>query len=150
MSAPQPQTSAAEVADLTFRLLAGCQQKEERIAQQFGLTVAEFRVLRAFRASRSRHVKDVIGDVGLGASSFSRVAASLEAKGFLVRSIEPEDRRSVRVSLTAKGSTLSQRLESRYVEMHEEILKGIPAELHHSLVQALEQLFHSLDHWLHE
>lgn len=150
MSTPQKHTSASEVADLTFRLLASCQKKEERIAQQFGLTVTEFRILRAFRTSRSRHVKDVIEDIGLGGSSFSKVAATLESKGFLVRSIEPQDRRSVRVSLTAKGSVLAQRLESRYVEMHEEILKGIPAELHPSLIQALEHLFHSLDHWLHE
>jgi DNA-binding MarR family transcriptional regulator len=143
-------TSAAEVANLTFKLLASCQEKEERIARQFSLTVNEFRVLRAFRSSRSLQVKDLIDDIGLEASSFSKIAGGLEKKGVLVRSIEPLDRRGVRVSLTARGAALSRRLESRYVEIHEAMLKDIPVELHAALIRGLEQMFQSLDRWLHE
>ncbi len=150
METSLPETQAADVADLTFKLLSSCQKKEERIAKQFGLTVTEFRILRAFRTSKIRQVKDVIDESGVGGSSFSKIAASLEAKGFLIRAIEPQDRRSVRVSLTPKGATLSQRLESRYIDIHKEILKDIPAELHQPIVHALEQLFGSLDRWLHE
>jgi len=141
---------AADVANLTFKLLASCQKKEERVAQQFSLTVSEFRVLRAFRASHTLHVKNLIEDIGLGGSSFSKIAGSLETKGLLARSIEPQDRRSVRVSLTAKGAALSQKLESRYVEIHEDILRDIPADLHPAIVRGLEHLVQSLDKWLHE
>ena len=104
MTPSRYQTEAAEVADLTFKLLASCQKKEERIARQFSLTVNEFKVLRAFRTSTTLHVKHLIDDVGLGGSSFSKIAKSLEAKGFLVRSIEPQDRRSVRApALTSQS-----------------------------------------------
>ncbi len=140
--------TASEIANLTFKLLVSCQKKEEKIARQFGVTVAEFRVLRAFRASGSRNVKDIVAELELEGSSFSKIAANLETKGFLVRSIDPEDRRGVRVTLTAKGAALSRRLEARYIEIHAEILKDIPGELHHSVVLALERLFQSLDRWL--
>ncbi|HSQ74113.1 MAG TPA: MarR family transcriptional regulator [Bacteroidota bacterium] len=150
MKPSQSHTEAADVANLTFKLLASCQKKEERVARQFSLTVNEFRVLRAFRNSTTLHVKNLIDDIGLGGSSFSKIAGGLEEKGLLVRSIEPQDRRSVRVSLTARGVTLSQKLESRYVEIHEDILRGIPADLHPAVIRGLEQLFQSLDKWLHE
>ena len=150
MKPSQSHTEAAEVANLTFKLLASCQKKEERVARQFSLTVNEFRVLRAFRNSTTLHVKNLIDDIGLGGSSFSKIAGGLEEKGFLVRSIEPQDRRSVRVSLTARGVTLSQKLESRYVEIHEDILRDIPADLHPPIIRGLEKLFQSLDKWLRE
>ena len=143
-----PQKTASDVADLTFRLLASCQKKEELFAHAFGVSVPEFRVFRAFRHDPNRNVKEVIDELGVGRSNFSKIAASLESKGFLVRTIAPEDRRSVRVALTEKGIELSHRLEARYLEIHEEILRGIPISLHASLVQALEQLFQSLDRWL--
>ena len=150
MSSTVPQKMASNVAELTFTLLTSCQKKEERIARAFGVTVAEFRVFRAFRKGPNRNGKELIDELGVGGSNFSKIAASLESKGFLVRTIAPEDRRSVRVALTEKGIELSHRLEARYLEIHEEILKGIPVALHPSLVQALEQLFQSLDHWLSE
>ena len=150
MKPSRSHTEAADVANLTFKLLASCQKKEERVARQFSLTVNEFRVLRAFRNSTTLHVRNLIDDIGLGGSSFSKIAGGLEEKGILVRSIEPQDRRSVRVSLTTKGAALSQKLESRYVEIHEDILRDIPAELHPPILRGLEQLFQSLDKWLHE
>jgi hypothetical protein len=40
--------NAGMLADLTFNLLATCQEKESRLAEQHGLTQAEFRCLRSF------------------------------------------------------------------------------------------------------
>jgi DNA-binding MarR family transcriptional regulator len=150
MSPSVPPMMASNVAELTFKLLTSCQKKEERVAHAFGVTVPEFRILRAFRNNPNRNVKELVDALGVGGSNFSKIAASLESKGFLVRTIAPEDRRSVRASLTEKGIELSHRLEARYLEIHEEILKGIPIALQPALVQALEQLFQSLDKWLAE
>ena len=150
MNSSVPPKTASNVAELTFRLLTSCQKKEERVAHAFGVSVPEFRVFRTFRDDPGRNVKELIEELGIGGSNFSKIAAGLESKGFLVRTIAPEDRRSVRVALTEKGTELSRRLEARYLEIHEEILKGIPTALHPSLVQALEQLFQSLDKWLSE
>ena len=40
--------NASKLADLTFKLLANCQEKEARLAEKYGLTQSEFRCLRLF------------------------------------------------------------------------------------------------------
>ena len=141
---------AASVADLTFRLLASCQKKEEHISRSFHLSVAEFRVIRTFRTTAQRPVKEILDELGVSSSSFSKIAAHLEASQLVFRTVDPHDRRAVLMALTTQGMELSRRLEHRYLEIHEQLLRGIPAELHASVIMALESLFRSLDAWLNE
>jgi DNA-binding MarR family transcriptional regulator len=144
---PNPEV-AAGVADVTFRLLVACQEKERRAAEKFHLSVPEFRVLRVFRTSSSLRVKDLLQLLDEDNSRLSRVLANLEESGFLVRSIQPDDRRGVMVTLTRKGTDLVGNLEQRYVEMHEEILKDIPSDLHQPLLGGLEKLLVAVERWL--
>jgi DNA-binding MarR family transcriptional regulator len=141
---------AAEIAELTFKLLSNCQEKEERLAQQFGITVPEFRTLRVFHTDRKLHVKELVERVHLSGSRLSRILESLEEHGFLTRSIDFDDRRSIVITLTKKGSTMVKDLEERYVQIHEEILEGIPEELHEPLTQGLNKMLTSLEQWLKE
>lgn len=144
---PNPEV-AAGVADVTFRLLVACQEKERRAAEKFHLSVPEFRVLRVFRTSSSLRVKDLLQLLDEDNSRLSRVLANLEESGFLIRSIQLDDRRGVMVNLTRKGSDLVGNLERRYVQMHEEILKDIPADLHQPLLGGLEKLLVAVERWL--
>jgi DNA-binding MarR family transcriptional regulator len=139
---------AKNVADLTFKLLANCQEKEERLAAQFKISVPEFRCLRAFRGEKEALVSSLIHELHLSASRVTRILEGLEENGFLERSINVSDRRNILATLTRKGWKLSSELESRYVEMHEEILRDIPEELHESVVISLENLLSSLTRWL--
>ncbi|WP_440955480.1 MarR family winged helix-turn-helix transcriptional regulator [Methanosarcina sp. Mfa9] len=58
--------------------------------------------------------------VGMDRSSLSRMVDSLEAKGFVLRKNDPEDRRKVLVSLTEKGE--------RCYELLNEITEELTAE----------------------
>jgi DNA-binding MarR family transcriptional regulator len=140
--------AAKEVADLTFRLLANCQEKEERLASQFSISVPEFRCMRAFRGEHDLLISQIVQTLQVSASRVTRIVESLEQKGFLVRSIDPSDRRSIIATLTPKGVALSDNLENRYIEMHEEILKDIPQQNHEAVVTSLENLLASLTRWL--
>lgn len=142
------QEIAADLGNLTFELLAGCQEKEARIASQFGLTPSEFRTLRVFRGERAMHVKALIERVGLSGSRLTRILDGLEEKGFLRRAIDPQDRRGIVVTLTDKGANISQRLNARFVEIHQEILADIPEEIHEVLVQSLTKMLASVSQWL--
>lgn len=144
------QKHAAEVAELTFKLLANCQEKEERLAAQFGISVAEFRTVRLFRNEATLSVKTLVERVGLSGSRLSRILESLERKGFLTRSISLHDRRSIDVALTSKGCALARSLETRYIQIHQEILEGIPQELHEPLLTGLAKMLSSLERWLRE
>lgn len=142
--------TAAEIAETTFRLLSNCQQKEERLARQFEISVPEFKTLRMFRSGTQMHIKQLVEDLGLSGSRLTRILDSLEERGLITRSIDLHDRRSILVTLTAPGRALASQLEERYVQMHQQILDGIPEELHSVVLISLKKLLTSLEHWLHQ
>ncbi|MFA6541535.1 MAG: MarR family transcriptional regulator [Bacteroidota bacterium] len=144
------QSKAAEIAEVTFKLLASCQKKEGRLAKALHITVSEFRCLRVFRGERQLSIKILIERIELSGSRLTRILDSLEKSGYLVRSIDPDDRRSISVHLSKKGIELSAVLEKNYIKMHEEILDGIPAAMHGPLVNGLQNMLTALDRWLTE
>jgi DNA-binding MarR family transcriptional regulator len=150
MSQSSTPAIAAGIADVTFRLLGACQEKERRAAKKLGLAVSEFRVLRMFRGKSPLRVKDLLELLDEDTSRLSRILGSLEKSGYIVRSIQPDDRREINVTLTAKGSELTGKLERQYVRIHEEILKDIPVNVHKPLLHGLENLLVAIERWLRE
>lgn len=144
---PAPHITA-EIAELTFQLLADCQEKEERLAAQLRIHVSEFRCLRAFRGDTVLPVKTLVERTGLSGSRMTRIIGSLEKRGFLQRVIDPSDRRSISAHLTKRGVALTEQLERRFLETHEEILRTIPKELHEPLALGLKNMLASLQVWL--
>ncbi len=141
---------AAEIGDLTFRLLSRCQLKEQRFASQFNLTAQEFRVIRNFRGEKSLTVRELVHRIQLSGSRLTRILDDLERKKYLRRTVTASDRRVVTVSLTAKGHALSSELEQRFAEIHEEIFRDVPAGLREQVVASFRQVLVSLDAWLQQ
>jgi DNA-binding MarR family transcriptional regulator len=148
MSPTPSKKAAAEIAELTFQLLANCQEKEERLAEQLDIHVSEFRCIRAFRGDTVLPVKTLVERINLSGSRLTRILGSLEKRGYLSRVIDQRDRRSITVHLTKKGIDLAKRLELRYIQIHEEILNGIPASVHAPLISGLHNMLSSLQVWL--
>lgn len=139
-----------ELGELTFSLLKKCQEKEERLASQFKITVPEFRCIRMFRDDTQLHIKTLIERVNLSSSRLSRILESLEDKGFVTRKLDRSDRRSIIVFLTKKGISLFGELEERFMEIHSDILDGVPENMHEPLTSGLRDLLVSLNRWLDE
>jgi DNA-binding MarR family transcriptional regulator len=148
MSPAQSKKSAAEIAELTFQLLANCQEKEERLAGLLKIHVSEFRCIRAFRGDHILPVKTLVERINLSGSRLTRILGSLEKGGYLRRVIDERDRRSITVHLSKKGIELSRKLEERYLQIHEEILDGIPKDVHEPLISGLHNMLTSLQGWL--
>jgi DNA-binding MarR family transcriptional regulator len=72
----------------------------------------------------------------------------LEKRGYIRRVIDEKDRRSITVHLSRKGIELSNKLEERYLQIHEEILDGIPKDVHAPLISGLHNMLGSLQKWL--
>lgn len=145
---PAPQEFASRITEVTFRLLANCQEKEGRLAAQFGISVSDFRTLRMFRYTDRLNVKKLVELTGLSGSRLSRILDDLEAKSLVARSIDPEDRRSAVATLTEKGIAIVKSLEDRSVQIHEEILADVPREQWEPLLSGLERMLASLERWL--
>ena len=140
--------NASKLADLTFKLLANCQEKEARLAENYGLTQSEFRCLRLFNKNDVLNNKQVAERMNLSPSRLTRIIDGLVAKGYIIRQIEPSDRRNMKVELSKRGKVIVQKLNDAYVNIHKEILEDIDRTQHKPLISAMENLLVALQKWI--
>jgi len=138
---------AQKMADLTFRLLDQCQAKQERIAENLGLTVAEFRILRAFEGSRTMPMGELTRRAELSSSRMTRILDGMVRKEIVTRQAAADDRRVIEVTLTERGVAIQRTLSDRHVRTHEEILHHLPPGTGPSVIVALEKLGEALREW---
>lgn len=142
--------TAERLANLTFSLLANCQEKEVRLAELHGLTQAEFRCLRLFGKDESLNNKQIAERMNLSPSRLTRIIDGLVKKEYINREIDPNDRRNMRVTLSKRGKLLVNQLNMAYVEIHNEILQDIDTSQHVPLITAMEHLLEALEKWLQQ
>jgi DNA-binding MarR family transcriptional regulator len=140
--------NAEMLANLTFSLLANCQEKEIRLAEVHSLTQAEFRCLRLFGSDESINNKAIAERMNLSPSRLTRIIDGLVQKEYIIREIDPNDRRNMRVSLSRKGQLLVLQLNKAYIEIHKEILADIEVEQHQPLITAMTHLLLALEKWI--
>jgi DNA-binding MarR family transcriptional regulator len=93
-------------------LHARTQCELDRALHQHGLCASDFEVLDVLAGGGSAdgpcayRVQEIAERVHLSQSALSRLVARLEKDGLVERAMCPEDRRGVRVALTAQGRTL--------------------------------------------
>lgn len=141
-------STASRLANLTFSLLANCQEKEVHLAELHGLTQAEFRCLRLFGTDESLNNKTIAERMNLSPSRLTRIIDGLVKKRYIRRNIDPNDRRNMKVNLSKKGKSLVQQLNKAYVDIHEEILLDIDPSQHEQLIVAMTHLLEALEKWL--
>lgn len=146
---PHPSTvvQAEKMADVTFRLLDQCQEKQDRIARSLGLTVAEFRLLRAFRGDASLSVGDIARRMELSNSRLTRILDGLVEKEVVTREVSRQDRRVILVELSARGQRIQKALTERYLRTHQEILDLLPEGAVDSVIAAMEKLGEAMQEW---
>lgn len=139
---------AEKLANVTFNLLANCQEKEVRLAELHGLTQAEFRCLRLFGTDESLNNKQIAERMNLSPSRLTRIIDGLVKKEYILREINPNDRRNMIVELSKKGQALVTQLNKAYINIHSEILEDIDPDQHLPLITAMNQLLSALEKWL--
>lgn len=77
---------------------------------------------------------------GMEKSSLTRMVDDLEKKGIVFRKTDPEDRRKVLVSLTAKGLECYNHLSQVTTEMAEELLQFIDDDDVENFMHSLETM----------
>ena len=140
--------NASKLADLTFTLLGKCQEKETRLADQYGLTQAEFRCLRLFNADETLNNKQIAERMSLSPSRLTRIIDGLVKKEYIIREIDNTDRRNMKVSLSPKGIDIVHLLNRSYLDIHQEILQDIDDSQHLPLISAMTNLLTALEKWI--
>jgi len=111
MAADQADQALVERWRGVLALQARTQCEIDRALHEHGLCASDFEVLDILAQNRgsggcSYRVQEISEHVHLSQSALSRLIARLEREGLAERGLCPEDRRGVRVSLTAKGRAL--------------------------------------------
>ncbi|MBA4252019.1 MAG: hypothetical protein C0425_06650 [Chlorobiaceae bacterium] len=140
--------TAEKLADLTFKLLTRCQEKEDNLAKLYELTPAEFRCLRHIHANENINNKVMSERMQLSASRLTRIIDGLVKKGYVNREIEPNDRRNMRVYLSAKGLNFVTTLNEAYVKIHEDILTEVDPVLQVHLINGMTNFLAAVENWL--
>jgi DNA-binding MarR family transcriptional regulator len=86
--------------------------------------------------------------MNLSPSRLTRIIDGLVEKEYILREIDPEDRRNMRVMLSKRGRQLVNQLNKAYVQIHSEILQDIEISQHEPLIVAMQHLLEALENWL--
>ena len=140
--------NAEILANLTFNLLARCQEKDARLAEEHRLLEAEFKCLRLFGVDETLSNKEIAKRMNLSESRLTRIMDGLVQKGYMKREADKSDRRLMKLSLFRRGKMLSNKLNNGFIEIHTEILQDIDVSQHESLIIAMENLNLAVEKWL--
>ena len=140
--------TAERLANLTFNLLARCQEKEAWLAEKHGLFQAEFKCLRLFGIDENLSNKEIAKRMNLSEGRLTRIIDTLVQKGYMKREIDKSDRRNMKLSLFRRGKMLTNKLNKAFVEIHSEILQEIDISQHESLITAMGNLNYAVEKWL--
>ncbi|MBI4810810.1 MAG: MarR family transcriptional regulator [Ignavibacteriales bacterium] len=138
---------AEKMADLTFALLEHCQLKQEQMANNLDLTVAEFKLIRSFKDDHNLSVGELAKRMELSSSRLTRILDGLVEKKFVVRELAVSDRRMMEVKLTASGKKIQEAINEIYIKTHRDILELLPPGADESVIFAMEKLRDAMKKW---
>lgn len=138
---------AKEMAFLSCEIAKSCNKKELLFAASFNLTPAEFRCLRLFTDSHELPIKKLTTQLALTPGRITHILTSLEAKKYVTRSIDSNDKRNIIVKLTKKSKPLIERLNTEHIKIHKEILENIRASERPSVIKAMKDVISALRSW---
>ncbi len=108
------------------------------------VTASEARALTELLAAHGIAQGQLAALLGLEKSTVSRLAASLESKGWIRRGRDERNHRYVRLYLTPQGRAVADRLWQAWQSRQERILAGLTAEERAGLVLGLRGVLRGL------
>ncbi|UWQ10545.1 MarR family winged helix-turn-helix transcriptional regulator [Aliiroseovarius crassostreae] len=128
-----------QIAVLSSRISAGF---ERHYRKAYGISVSEWRVVAHLSQADSVSVREIHKRVDMDKPKVSRAASRLEAAGYVTKTVNPNDRRLVELSLTEKGREMMTALTpiaDAYQAELEALLQD-PDGFHHQINALLRDL----------
>lgn len=106
----------------------------------YDVSVSQCYALNAVAARGALTVNDLAAELYLDKSTASRLANSLEEKGYVRKEPDPGDRRVVRMTLTEEGQSLANRIHEALVREHVALLADFDPEVRRSMARLVARL----------
>jgi DNA-binding MarR family transcriptional regulator len=106
------------------------------------LRQAEVNVLAQLRPGAPRSIGDLVAATGQRPSTLTGVLDRFERRRFVRRRVNPADRRSFTIALTASGERAAARVHAAFAALDEAVLAELPrsaADGFHRVLDALER-----------
>jgi DNA-binding MarR family transcriptional regulator len=128
------------VAYLMRRVMISVGAAADREMEPLGLTHAQWVPLYKLYLGRSTTAAELARDCQLDAGAMTRTLDRLEAKGLIRRTRSAEDRRVVRLELTAEGREAADRIPAMLCDVLNAHLKGFKVEEWNQLKSLLHRM----------
>jgi DNA-binding MarR family transcriptional regulator len=147
---PDIDTSPVHVYGLIGRIQMQCTAFIDEALEPFGLTRGTYDVLTALRRAGAPYClspKQIAQSLLLSGAGLTSRLHKLEAQNYLARLPEPNDRRTLRVQLTAAGEAVINEAIPRVFDVQRSRLLPLGAEGQQRLVQELTRFAEVIDGW---
>jgi DNA-binding MarR family transcriptional regulator len=94
--------------------------------------------------------EELVEQLDVSKPAVSRALESLESKGYIVREVDPADKRARRVLLTAKAMEIGLRVEAVYSEIFSIATQGVPQNEIEDFIQLFARVSESFSRARHE
>jgi len=116
------------LVDLIIELKKGCMNDEEQIRTLCNISLAEYKGIMVADENMQITCSILSQKMGLSLSRGSRIIENLVKKGYLVRMINPYDRRSFVVSLSSDGVKLKTQINQERINCEKRIIKRLTSK----------------------
>jgi DNA-binding MarR family transcriptional regulator len=147
MTKQKNESIIANIAELTFRLLTKCQEKEAQYAEENKISVAHFRCIRHLYQNDNTTMTQLAEYMNITTSRLSIIIDELVQKKMVLRQENITDRRYYNVKLSAKGKTVAKKLYENYIKLHADIFSSIAETQYETIAQSLKSLSDALSVW---
>jgi DNA-binding MarR family transcriptional regulator len=117
------------------------------LERELGLSRDDVTVATCLSITNATSAQEIVRYTGRPKNSVSRAVTNLEERGFLRRDSDSRDRRSSRLSLTARGRRLFKQVAVFLVERDRLMLSALSEREQHELNRLLKKISAPLSDW---
>jgi len=115
------------LVDLIIQLKKGCMEDEKQIRALCNVSLAEYKAVMEIKTTERITCNVLSEKMGLSVSRGSRIIDGLVRKEYLLRTTNPEDRRSFVLSLSSKGIKTKKQIEQERNNCEYRLRKNLSA-----------------------
>lgn len=145
MSTSSLNTFAISLQQQVYQLVRAYELCDQMCMGQYHVTASQGYTILTLPENESITMNALSEAMGLANSTMTRMVDQLVDKGFVRREADDEDRRVVRVSLTAQGQETRRNLEQAQQYFFGLVLTEIPQEEQHGILQVLERVVAAIE-----
>ncbi len=131
---------AKELYQVFTQLARGYQFRDKHATYICDLTVSQCHSLEYLQTSGTLTMGQLAGKLYLDVSTMTRVIDNLVAKGLVNRASDPQDRRVIRVELTAEGVDRVVQVQGKLIAEYQAVLEKITPDGREAVILGLQHM----------